>query len=135
MTEGKITFNRDDKFDIQLSAAMVAERRLGEIFASGKFERIELKTEKWQWRRTGNIAIEYRRAGRPSGISTTQADYWFHELLNDDGRTMGYLVFPVPYLKELCRAAIKARRFVKGGGDGGLSDIVLLRVRDLLALF
>src|SRR4029077_13721433 len=56
----KISFNRDAKFDLQLNQALLNERRLGEIFESQKIEKIELKSETWQWERTGNIAIEYR---------------------------------------------------------------------------
>jgi len=32
----KIKFNRDKKFDLQLSGALINERRLGEIFTAGK---------------------------------------------------------------------------------------------------
>jgi hypothetical protein len=138
MWEDKIKFNRDEKYDIQLAAALVAERRLAEIFATAKIERFEffeLKSEKWQWRRTGNVAIEYRRAGHLSGISVTQADFWVHELCNDEGTaTLGYLMWPVPRLKELCRAAIKAGHNRKGVGDDSLSDVALLKVIDLLGL-
>lgn len=130
MWEDKIKFNRDDKYDIQLDAALVAERRLAETYATEKFEKIELKTEKWLWRRTGNIAIEYRRNGQPSGISVTQADHWVHQCRSDDGATAFSLTFPVPRLKVLCRAAIKAGR-TRRGGDDNLSDMVILRLRDL----
>ena len=71
----KISFNRDEKFDLQLNQALLHERRLGEIFRNQKIEKIELKSETWQWERTGNIAIEYRCDGKPSGISMTQADF------------------------------------------------------------
>ena len=41
--------NRDRKFDLQLSQALIDERRLGEIFASDKIVRpdwrVELKSE------------------------------------------------------------------------------------------
>lgn len=129
----KIAFNRDAKFDIQLAAALVAERRLGEIFAAAKFEKIELKTETWQWRRTGNLAIEYRQRGKPSGIAVTQADYWVHELCEDDGATVGYFVIPVERLKRLARAAYRAGNH-RTGGDNGEFEMVLLSVRDLFGL-
>lgn len=129
-----ITFNRDAKFDLQLSAALIAERRLAYIFSAAKIEKIELKTETWQWRRTGNIAIEYRQKGQPSGIAITEADYWVHELCADDGSTLGYFMIPVPHLKTLCREALRRGRHHTGGGDGGKFDMVLLSVRDLLGL-
>jgi hypothetical protein len=127
----KITFNRDSKFDLQLSQALIAERRLADIFTAGSIERIELKTETWQWERTGNICIEYRCDGHPSGISVTKADYWVHELRRDDA-TLLYLMFPVPRLKELCRTAIKNGRSRSNAGDDGRFDVVILPIRDLL---
>ena len=127
-----VSYNRDNKFDMQLSASMLAERRLGKIFETAKFEKIELKTETWQWRRTGNIAIEYRQRGARSGIAITEADYWVHELCDDHGKTMLYLVLPVPRLKELCREAYAAGHYRKGVGDGGEYDVILLSVSDLI---
>jgi hypothetical protein len=125
------TFNRDRKFDIQLNKALVNERKLGNIFAAAKIERIELKSETWQWERTGNICIEYRQNGKPSGISTTEADYWVHELKREDS-TLVYLMFPVERLKELAREAIKSGRCRSNAGDGGRFDVVLLRLSDIL---
>jgi hypothetical protein len=131
MTDGKVVFNRDQKFDIQLAAALVAERRLADIFVGAKLEKIELKTETWQWEQTGNIAIEFRCDGRPSGISTTEADIWVHELRRDDA-TLLYLMIPIARLKDLCRAAIKAGRWRSNAGDDGRFDVVILPLRELL---
>jgi hypothetical protein len=127
----KVTFNRDEKFDIQLSAALIHERRLAEIFAAAKIEKIELKTETWQWEQTGNICIEYQCDGKPSGIATTEADYWVHELRRED-RTLGYLMFPIDRLKELARGAIKQGRCRTGAGDDGRFTVALIRLRDIL---
>src|SRR5690349_20846809 len=65
MTDKQIKFNRGRKFDLQLSAALVNERRLAEIFSAAKIEKIELKSESWLWERTKNICIEYRQNGQP----------------------------------------------------------------------
>lgn len=121
----KIAFNRDRKFDLQLDQALVAERRLAEIFAAAKLEKIELKTETWQWEQTGNICIEYRQGGQPSGIAVTEADYWVHELRRDS-QTLCYLMFPIERLKELARRAYAEGRFREGGGDGGRFCNVLI---------
>ena len=75
--------NHDRKFDLRLSQALIYERRLGEIFRTATIEKIELKSETWQWEQTHNICVEYRRDGRPSGISTTTAGIWVHELLRN----------------------------------------------------
>jgi len=114
----KITFNRDGKFDLQLSQALIDERRLADIFEYGDIAKIEVKSETWQWEQTGNICIEYRQNGEPSGIALTEAGYWVHELKRD-GKTLVYLMFPIDRLKELAREAYREGRYHEGGGDGG----------------
>jgi len=121
-------YNHNNKFDIQLSKATVDERRLGDIFTTRKIERIELKTENYQWEKTGNICIEIKQRGEPSGISVTEADYWVHELQRE-GETLVYLMFPVDRLKELCKTAGTVR---KAGGDGGRFTNVTIPIRDIL---
>lgn len=123
MSEDKVIFNRDNKFDLQLSASLVRERALGAVFQHAIFDgsrdvRAELKSETWLWERTGNICIEYQQSGQPSGIAVTEADVWVHELRRDDG-TLCWIMFPIDRIKQLTRVAIRAGRFHKGGGDGG----------------
>jgi hypothetical protein len=128
MMENKIKFNRDKKFDLQLGDALIAEKRLAEIFCAGTIKKIELKTESWLWERTGNICIEYRQNGNPSGIDVTEADYWVHELVRD-GETLCYLMFPVERLKQLID---QVGRRVQAGGDGGRFDNILIPLREIL---
>jgi hypothetical protein len=127
----KVTFNRDDKFDFQLSQALIAERRLADIFTSGRLEKIELKTENFQWEQTGNIAIEYARCGKPSGLAVTQADYWVHELRREDA-TLVYLMFPIARLKHIAGLAWQAGRYRVRGGDGRRTSNVILPLRWVL---
>jgi hypothetical protein len=127
----KITYNHDRKFDLQLSAALIHERRLGDIFAAGKIEKIELKSETWQWEQTGNIAIEFACGGKPSGIATTEADYWVHELRRDDD-TLVYLMFPVDRLKALARDAYRRGQYRVGVGDDGRFDVALISLAEIL---
>ena len=129
---GKITFNADNKFDIQLSQSLIDERRLAHIFEHLDIHRIELKTEQWQWEQTGNICIEYRANGKPSGIAVTQADCWVHELKRD-GETLCYLMFPIDRLKQLARAAFKAGFHRDGGGAGGRYCNVLIPLKWVLS--
>ena len=128
---GKITFNRGRKFDLQLDQALIDERRLAEIFEHANIRKIELKSESHQWEKTGNICIEYRQNGKPSGIAATEADLWVHELKRD-GETLCYLMFPAERLKKLAREAYKKGRYRSNAGDGGRFDVVLLRLRDIL---
>ena len=127
----RIRHNRDGKFDLQLDQALIDERRLADIFEYGTIGKIELKSESWQWERTGNIAIEFRSAGRPSGISITEADYWVHELKRD-GVTLVYLMFPIDRLKALCRDACRDGNVRLNGGDGGKFDNIILPLKDIL---
>ena len=120
-----VTYNADQKFDIQLDAAIIAERRLGEIFTARKIEKIELKTENWQWEKTGNICIEFRQNGKPSGIAVTEADYWVHELRRGE-ETLVYLMFPIDRFKALARKAFSEGRVSYSGGDGGRFANILI---------
>jgi hypothetical protein len=113
-----MSFNHDSKFDLQLSQSLIDQRRLADIFECGDIHKIELKSESHQWEQTGNICIEYRQNGQPSGIAVTDAGYWVHELKRD-GKTLVYLMFPIDRLKELAREAYRQGRYHEGGGDGG----------------
>lgn len=128
----KIKFEKGKKFDIQLSSALAHERHLAELFATGKFEKIEAKHEQWLWERTGNICVEYRSRGAPSGIAATEADHWVHTLMNQDSEPLVHLVFPVERLKELARRAYTEGRYRETAGDDGAQCVVLIPLRDIL---
>lgn len=125
--KGLIKFNHDKKFDLQLNQALLNEHALAAILSGG---RIELKSETWQWEKTGNICIEYLCDGEPSGISVTEADVWVHELRRDDAPLV-YLMFPIARLKALAREAIHRGDF-RVGGDGGRFTVALIRLKDIL---
>lgn len=125
---GKRTdFGKNSKFDFQLAQAHIHERRLATLLLGGK---VELKTERWQWEQTGNLCVEYRQNGQPSGIAVTEADVWAHELCSPDGTTRVWLMFPVERLKRLARAAYKAGNWRKGGDDGRM-EVVLIPIMSL----
>ena len=42
---------------------------------------IEVK-EDFLWQRTGNVAVEYMQRGKPTGISSSTADYYVYKLAN-----------------------------------------------------
>jgi hypothetical protein len=60
-------------FDIDLAYGKVRERFLMEILTDAK---IEVKCERDIWKSTGNYVIEYAYKNMPSGIMTTDADWW-----------------------------------------------------------
>jgi hypothetical protein len=127
----KVTFNNDSKFDLQLSQSLIDQRRLAEIFEHCRIEKIELKSETWQWEQTGNICIEFRQNDQPSGIAITEADYWVHELKRD-GLTLVYLMFPIERLKALAREQYRKGNYHVGGGDGGRFCNVLIPLSEIL---
>ena len=65
------------KFDIDLKYGQLREKKVHDIFSNKK---IEVKTERDWWFKTGNIALEYECNGKPSGINATESDYWIHIL-------------------------------------------------------
>ena len=68
------------EYDLHVKEDMLYGK-IGEDFTKELFEgntKIEIKTERDIWRNTGNIAIEIRCNGKPSGISTTESSVWMH---------------------------------------------------------
>ena len=61
--KGKMKLNNTSKFDIDLKYGQVREKkRVAELLSNDK---VEIKTERSWWRKTGNIAIEYEYRGKP----------------------------------------------------------------------
>ena len=100
------------KFDLDLAYGKVREQRVADMLQDAK---IEVKSERGMWMRTGNIAIEYQCYGKPSGIEATEADYWFHNLCIGD-KTFATLVFDVPSLKKIINN-LDSKRSVPGGDN------------------
>ena len=85
-------------------------------YEDGKLIRREMKTC-MKGHYTGNLAIEFKHRGNPSGITTSQADYWDY-LLVKQGKALELYNIPTSVLKE------KIYRFefetvVSGGDDYG----------------
>ena len=115
------------KFDLDLAYGKVRETMVADMLQDKK---IEVKSERDMWARTGNIAIEYQCYGKPSGIKATEADYWFHNLcIGDD--TFATLVFNVDALKRI----IDNLDFKKSvsGGDNNASRMYLLNIQKLFS--
>ena len=119
--------NNDNRFDIDLQYGQVFERKVADMFQNSK---IEVKTERDKWRSTGNIVIEFESRGKPSGIATTEAEFWFHNLALD-GELIMTLVFPVAVLKRYI--ADNKPRIVRGGDDN-TSKLYLINLADLVTI-
>ncbi len=120
-------FNNDKRFDLDLAYGQVFEKKVADILGNSK---IEVKTEKDKWKQTGNIVIEYESRGRPSGIITTEADFWIHNLAFGDSIVFS-LILPVTTLRRYI--AQQNPRSVRGGDDM-TSKLYLIKLTDLVTL-
>lgn len=96
--------------------------------------KVEVKTDDWATR-SGNIGIEFESRGEPSGILSTEADFWCHII-------GGYfvLMFPVHFLKLVYNTFGENERYVKSVGDrdtNGVptSKVILIPWGELIGLF
>lgn len=119
--------NNDKRFDIDLEYGKVFEQKVADMLQNSK---IEVKTERDKWSSTGNIVVEFESRGRPSGIATTEADYWFHNLAVGNDIVMT-LVFPVYKLRSYI--AKNNPRMVRGG-DNNTSRMYLISLTDLVTI-
>lgn len=115
------------KFDLDLKYGKVREKRVADMLQDKK---IEVKSERDMWARTGNIAIEYECYGKPSGIAKTESDYWFHNLCIGD-KTFATLVFDVPSLKRIIKNLDEKRTV--SGGDNGAARMYLVNLQKLFS--
>ena len=126
---GKLEPNKYDrkKFDIDLQYGKIREEQVAEMLQNGK---IEVKSERDIWQKTGNIAIEYESYGKPSGINATESDYWFHNLcIGDD--VFATVVFKTKNLKRIINN-LDYKRSVSGG-DHNASKMYLLNLKKLFS--
>jgi hypothetical protein len=119
--------NNDKRFDIDLEYGKVFEQKVADMLQNSK---IEVKTERDMWSKTGNIVIEFESRGRPSGIATTEADYWFHNLAIGNDIVMT-LVFPVFKLRSYITKNMP--KMIRGGDDN-TSRMYLISLTDLVTI-
>ena len=113
------------KFDIDLAYGQVREDLIKEMLQDKK---IEVKSERDVWKRTGNIAIEYECYGKPSGINATEADYWFHNLCVGED-IYATLIFKTENLKKILDSL--ERKVSVNGGDHNASRMYLISLQKL----
>ena len=113
------------KFALDLEYGSIREDRIADMLTNKK---IEVKSERGMWMKTGNICIEYQSYGKPSGIEATEADFWFHNLCIGDDIFCTF-IFDVPKLKQL----IEKLDFKKSvsGGDHNASRMWLVNIQKL----
>ena len=115
------------KFDIDLQYGQIREDKIADMFTDKK---IEVKSERGMWMKTGNICIEYQSYGKPSGIAVTEADYWFHNLCIGDNEYCT-LVFKT----DVLRTIVNNLDYFKtvSGGDNKASKMYLVNLQKLFS--
>ena len=113
------------KFDIDLKYGQLREKKVHDIFSNKK---IEVKTERDWWFKTGNIALEYECNGKPSGINATESDYWI-QILAKGNKNHCMRVFEVKELKKIVKKY--KEQYTRMVGDRNASKCVILPIRKL----
>ena len=127
-------WNKDytSKFDIDLKFGEEFEYSLARILSIGK---VEVKTEKDQWKKTGNIAIELMNQGNLSGLSTTEAEWWA-QILTYKGDIKSVILMKVSILKERLKKLVKENKAkIVMGGDDMSSELVLVPIKEIHGSF
>ena len=116
---------KNSKFDLDLQYGQLREQQVHDMFHNKK---IEIKTERDWWKKTGNIAIEYECNGKPSWIDKTESDFWI-QILSLGVDNYCKLIFEVPRLKRIVEKYKSTHsRMV---GDRNASKCVLIPLNEL----
>ena len=115
------------KFDLDLQYGTVREEKIADMLTNKK---IEVKSERDIWQKSGNICIEYESWGKPSGIRATESDYWFHNLCirKDEYCT---LVFHTDTLRKIVDKLDTFKTV--SGGDNNASRMFLVNLQKLFS--
>ena len=113
-------FNSDFRYDLKVG--QLQEKWLAELLSSKK---IEVKRD-FKASRTGKVFVEFFCRGKPSGISTTEAEFWAFIL---DGETV--ILLPTEKVKSLVEEAKQSGKVVSGG-DSNVSQGALIKLERLL---
>ena len=88
--------------------------------------KVEVKTERDLWVKTGNIAVEIRCKSKPSGLSLTKADYWAH-IMTKDGDIKFIVILPVATLKRRVKHLLRTKQAnIISGGENNASELILI---------
>jgi len=115
------------KFDLDLQYGEIREDKIRDMLENKK---IEVKSERDMWMKTGNICIEYESYGKPSGIKATESDYWFHNLCVGDAEFCT-LVFDTKMLKKIVNDLDTFKTV--SGGDNNASRMFLVNLQKLFS--
>ena len=115
------------KFDIDLEYGTIREEKIADMLTNKK---IEVKSEKDLWQKSGNICIEYESWGKPAGIRATESDYWFHNLCVGENEFCT-LVFKTDVLRTIVDKLDTFKTV--SGGDHKASKMFLVNLQKLFS--
>ena len=125
----KVTEEYAKGFDLDLKFGKLGEDFVKDIQDGNN--KIEVKTERDKWVKTGNIAIELMNQGNASGLSVTEADWWAH-VLSYRNKIESVILIPVPKLKKLVKQLVKeGKARITMGGDDNASQLVLIPIKEI----
>ena len=113
-------------FDVDLEFGKQWEEHIDEMFSGAKT--CEVKTERDRWANTGNLCIEIESYGKPSGLTSTEAELWVHNLVKD-GELCCSLVFNTDKLRAVMD---DMKPYTVMGGDHKASKMYLVNIGRLL---
>jgi hypothetical protein len=118
-----MNYNSDFKYDLEFGI-LNGESWFHELVTDKK---IEVKCDRLS-AITGNVYIEFESRGKPSGIATTQAEYYVYKY-NEEAA----LIISTEQLKERCRELYRLGLAKKiKGGDDNTSEGLLIKLKDLV---
>ena len=114
-----------ENFDIDLLRGLNGEVEALDIL-TGK---LEVKTD-FKAYKTGNLAIEIESNGKPSGLSTTEANWWLFNIRIPNNEPM-LLIISRHRLRKLAQMHIH-RGHGTMGGDKNLSKLVIIPISEVV---
>lgn len=117
-------------FDLDLKHGQARENAFGTMMLEARATRITIECKSdGKAKDTGNVFIEFRQRGRPSGIATTQSDFYAIEIDFEH-----WVVIPTSKLKVICRDVLKRypERGRVRGGDFKQYEGVLVKLTELV---
>ena len=119
-------------WDIDLKFGEDFEYSLAKVLTLGK---VEVKTERDKWKKTGNVAIELMNQGTLSGLTVTKAEWWAH-ILSFNNKIVSVILIPVDNLKRRVKQLVEdGRAKIVMGGDNKVSELALVQIKDIHGVF
>ena len=114
----------EKRFDINLAEGKMRENLLARLL---NIKAIEVKTD-YKVGDTGNIVVEYMCNGTPSGIATTESDWWAFVLEGEGYKSEVAVLIKTDRLKNIAR-----NEKTISGGDNNSSKMKVFKIEKLIS--